>query len=75
MAKKSKSIAKGKSKILAKPLVRTTAQLIYDKESGDHYVIAESVEVAEQILKEDSERGDIVLEDMTYIELFLWKKA
>ena len=48
--------------------------VLYNKETGDLYTAAESIEAAEQILKEDSENGSIVAEDMTIMDLHFWGK-
>lgn len=51
---------------------KSNVWVIYSKESGDLYTAAESLEAAEQILKEDSERGDIDAADMNIVDLHFW---
>lgn len=47
--------------------------IIYNKETGDLYCAAESIEVAEQIIKDDSKAGWIEYpEDMTITDLHNW---
>ena len=55
-------------------LKKTTAQLIYNKENGDHYCLASTPEVADQIIVEAKE-NDEDWENLTYIELNLFEKA
>ena len=55
-------------------LKKTTAQLIYNKETGDHYRLASTPEVADQIIAEAKANNEN-WEDLTYIELNLFEKA
>ena len=55
-------------------LKKTTAQLIYNKETGDHYCLASTPEVADQIIAEAKANNEN-WEDLTYIELNLFEKA
>jgi hypothetical protein len=53
---------------------KSDVYVLYNKESGDLYCAADSIEAAEQILKEDGERGDLVVEDMSIVDLHFWGK-
>jgi hypothetical protein len=55
-------------------LKKTTAQLIYNTDNGDHYCLASTAEVADQIIK-DAKENDEDWENLTYIELNLFEKA
>jgi hypothetical protein len=46
--------------------------IIYNKEDGDMYCAADSYDAAEQIIKEDSEAGSIVAEEMNIVDLHFW---
>lgn len=52
-------------------VTKTTAQLIYNKESGDHYCLAATPEIADAII-EDAKQNEEDWEDLTYVELNLF---
>jgi hypothetical protein len=52
---------------------KTTAQLIYNKESGDHYCLAATPKIADKIIQE-AKNNDEDWENLTYIELNLFEE-
>ena len=55
-------------------LIKSAAQLIYNKESGDHYCLASTPEVADQIIAE-AKKNKEAWEDLTYVELNLFENS
>ena len=52
---------------------KTFAQLIYNKDNGDHYCLATTPEIADKIIQEAKDSGEN-WEDLTYIELPLFEE-
>ena len=52
---------------------KTTAQLIYNKENGDHYCLAATVGIADKIIQEAKDNNED-WESLTYIELPLFEE-
>ena len=54
-------------------MTKTTAQLIYNKESGDYYCLATTPKIADKIIQEAKD-NDEDWENLTYIELNLFEE-
>ena len=59
---------------------KTTAQLIYNKESGDHYCLAATPKIADKIIQgakkiiQEAKGNDEDWEALTYVELILFEE-
>ena len=53
---------------------KSTVQVIYNKEDGELYCVADSIETAERIILEDGKAGLLIPEEMTIIDLIFWVK-
>jgi hypothetical protein len=59
-------------KILNIKVKKTSAQLIYNKDNGDHYCLAATCEIADAIIQE-AQNNEEDWENLTYIDLPLFE--